>query len=132
MIFWIIVNVRWERLVIIKSYLSIIAPPIRILGQFRGHGWISKWRKHLSAGCFAIPSYWSTMIWHMIYIRRRTKKNITEIIIFSLLYSKYYNFLIVIICYFVWSILRLLLFCVGAQSFRKSIFNSTISTLEIC
>ena len=28
------------------------------LGQFRGHGWISKWRIHLSAGCFAIPSYW--------------------------------------------------------------------------
>ena len=61
MICWIIVNVHWERLAIIKSYLSIIAPPIRILGQFCGHGLISKWRIHLSAGCFAIPSYWSTM-----------------------------------------------------------------------
>ena len=35
----------------------------RILGQFLGHGWISRWRIHLSAGCFAIPSYWSTIIW---------------------------------------------------------------------
>ena len=43
---------------IIRSYLSIIASPKQILGQFFGHGWISRWRKNLSAGCFAIPSYW--------------------------------------------------------------------------
>ena len=61
MICWIIVNVRWERLAIIRSYLSIIASLTQILGQFLGHGWISRWRIHLSAGCFAIPSYWSTM-----------------------------------------------------------------------
>ena len=42
MICWIIVNVRWEQLAIIISYLSIIASPKRILGQFLGHGWIDK------------------------------------------------------------------------------------------
>ena len=42
-------------------YLSLLHAT-RILGQFLGHGWISKWRIHLSAGCFAIPSYWSTMV----------------------------------------------------------------------
>ena len=33
-----IVNVRRERLAIIRSYISIIASPTRILGQFLGHG----------------------------------------------------------------------------------------------
>ena len=65
MICWIIVNVRWERLAIIRFYLSIIASPKRIFGQFLGHGRISRWRTHLSAGCFAIPSYWSTMVRHI-------------------------------------------------------------------
>ena len=38
MICWIIVYVRWERLSIIKSYLSIIAPPIRIRGYIWAQG----------------------------------------------------------------------------------------------
>ena len=62
MICWIIVNVRWERLAIIRSYLSIIAS--RHTNSWTiSRTWMDfKWRIHLSAGCFAIPSYWSTMV----------------------------------------------------------------------
>ena len=43
-------------------YLSLLHAT-RISDNFRGHGWTSRWRIHLSAGCFAIPSYWSTMVY---------------------------------------------------------------------
>ena len=75
MICWIIANVRWERLAIIRSYLSIIAS----LTQFLGHGWISRWWKHLSAWVFWVNILLKYHVMNGIFMDNKNKDKGNEL-----------------------------------------------------